>query len=691
MITRKSNPWKFIVPVLIVLAIVGAVMLVRKQQAAKNKPIIRTAVIKRGTVTASVSGNGVLQPWTTVEVKSNVGGQVMELAVDEGDAVHTGQLIARIDPADSQTNLEQSQADLAGTTSKVQQARQALDMQRRQDTAQLENARQTVITAQVRVLQAEKQAILQQSLSGASIQQAEQELATAKIRLSQAQAQFTLQQKLTSASIQSAQQSLESARARQAQAEAQANIQPALTDAAIKEAQSGLASAKAALTQTTTSLTSQKIAAAASAYDQAKANDTFAQNYLTRQQQLFAKGYVAKSAVEAAQQSCDVAKAQLDSAGNKRDTVRAEADDDIRVAQARVEQAQATLNTAEANRLQDSLKQQDVVAARAAVKQAEAQLATAQANGDQDSLKQQDIEASRAAIKQAEAQVATARANQGQDVVKQQDVDASQAALKQARAALAVAQANLLQEQMKQADIVQANAQQTRSQATLKNAQTQLGYTTIIAPRGGIVTAKYVEPGSIVTAGRSLTGTGAGVTIVDIADTSRMFAQVNVDETDIAQIRVGQPVDVSVDAYPDDKFTGVVTKIAPQAVVVQNVTYLPVTVEIAHPDARLKPQMNASCDFIVTRKTNVLLAPNEAVEEQSDGTVVKVLGDKGIVRRPVKLGLMGNDVTEVISGLREGDKVVTAEIKPTTTSGQPVNGPGGSGGGSRGGGPMMGH
>lgn len=110
-----------------VSAVTGLLLRPRGQE-----PIIRTAEVERGTVTASVSANGVLQPLTTVEVKSNVGGQIIELAVDEGDEVSAGQLIARIDPTDTQTAYEQSQADLAAAVSKVRQAREQLAMQRAQ-------------------------------------------------------------------------------------------------------------------------------------------------------------------------------------------------------------------------------------------------------------------------------------------------------------------------------------------------------------------------------------------------------------------------------------------------------------------------------------------------------------------------------------------------------------------------------
>jgi HlyD family secretion protein len=234
---------------------------------------------------------------------------------------------------------------------------------------------------------------------------------------------------------------------------------------------------------------------------------------------------------------------------------------------------------------------------------------------------------------------------------------------------------------MKAEDITQAKAQYEKVAAVVENAKTQLGYATVIAPSSGVVVKKYVEKGSIVAAGRSsFAGTGSGVTIVDIAEIDRMLVQVGVDETDIAQIKIGQRVDVSVDAFPGQKFKGKVTKIAPEAVVDQSVTTVPVTVEVMQPDKKLKPEMNATCDFIVISKENILTVPSEAVRETDRGSVVTVIENGKSVERSVKTGIVGSDTTEIISGLKEGETVVTSLVQPQTAGGTGQGqGAGGSG------------
>lgn len=159
-----------------------------------------------------------------------------------------------------------------------------------------------------------------------------------------------------------------------------------------------------------------------------------------------------------------------------------------------------------------------------------------------------------------------------------------------------------------------------------------------------------------------------------------MFALVSMDETDIAQVEVGQEVDVTVEAYPDEIFDGKVTKIAPQSVTDQNVTTIPVTVEIEMPDPRLKPGMNVTCDFITGRVRDVLMVPGEAVTEGENGATVTLLDHGKQVTRKVEIGLVGTDYTQIKRGLKKGEKVVTAVIEPTNPNAAPSGGTGRMGG-----------
>ncbi|HAH87708.1 MAG TPA: hypothetical protein DCL60_10110, partial [Armatimonadetes bacterium] len=273
--------------------------------------------------------------------------------------------------------------------------------------------------------------------------------------------------------------------------------------------------------------------------------------------------------------------------------------------------------------------------------------------------------AAQARLDQAKASFENAKANSVQDKIRNQDVAAAKAALRQAKASLDSALANSRQVSIKAADIQSAGAQVVRNKASVDNARIQLNYTTVTAPRDGIILQKYVEAGTIVTSGKSsFAGTGAGTSIVQLGDLSKMYVLASVDETDIAQVRLGQTVDVQIDAYPEQRFTGKVTKIDPQTVTDQNVTTIPVKVQVVNASPTLKPGMNATCNFIVEKRDNVLLVPVEAVKERSGRHFITVLqGGKQVVR-PVKTGLEGDETVEITAGLREGELVVTAVIGP---------------------------
>ena len=263
----------------------------------------------------------------------------------------------------------------------------------------------------------------------------------------------------------------------------------------------------------------------------------------------------------------------------------------------------------------------------------------------------------------------TAKQNQVQNAIKEQDWEAAKAAVAQARAALKLAYANQQQEDVKQKDYLAAKAAQAKTQVARNTATTKLSYVTIRAPRAGVVLTKYIEQGTIIAAGQS--SITQGTNIINIGDLSHLFVVCNVDETDIGGIEVGQPVDVKVDAYPNELFEGKVVRVDPQAIVTQNVTTIAVKVEITNPDIRLKPTMDADCDFITAKRENVLVVPNEALHENEGAYTVNMMQGGKMVPRAVEVGIAGTDTTEIRSGLKEGEEVVTQIIQPVENSGAP--------------------
>lgn len=431
-------------------------------------------------------------------------------------------------------------------------------------------------------------------------EQARADLSAAEAREQQSQLNLQLQSVQSEVAIAQARANLASAKARLEQARRQFGMQPKLSQASIQQAQANYESAQESLRLLKEVTIPRSRTEAQAQFEQAKANYDNAEKNLMRQEELLRKGFVSQQAVDSARTQRDVAKAQYDTAKQRLDVLENDLKAQLSTAEKRLEEARASLEVAKTNAEQVALREADVQQAEAAVQQAEA------------------------ALKQAEA--------------------------------------NTLQNRVREADIRSAMAQKVRSKASLQNAQEQLRSTTIVAPRDGVVIRKYVEEGTIIPPGTNVFA--QGTSIVQIADTSRMFVDVQVDETDIAFIQSGQKVDVTLDAYPSEIFEGTVTRVDPQAVVEQNVTVVYVRVEIENPDARLKPGMNATCEFVVDRKEDVLMVPSESVKEQDGRYYVEVMQAGKPIRRDVEIGLEGNDTTEITSGLSEGEEVVTQVIQP---------------------------
>jgi HlyD family secretion protein len=154
---------------------------------------------------------------------------------------------------------------------------------------------------------------------------------------------------------------------------------------------------------------------------------------------------------------------------------------------------------------------------------------------------------------------------------------------------------------------------------------------------------------------------------VVIADVSRFYLEVPVDEVDIAQIALGQPVTVTLDALPDLALIGMVEKIAPSAQVNAGIVSYPVRLALASVVAPLRGGLTASAAIVVGEVQGVVLAPNWAIRrDRATGEVfVSLLRNGVIVDVPVTLGARGEEYSEVLSGVRPGDIAAVTETRET--------------------------
>ncbi|HZT42211.1 MAG TPA: efflux RND transporter periplasmic adaptor subunit [Chthonomonadaceae bacterium] len=524
----------------------------------------------------------------------------------------------------------------------------------------------------------------------AQYDQAQANMLDAQTKLQQQQSGVQQVKVQTSSSISQARAALNNAEAQLAAAEANANQQNAQTPTDIERARTALTAAQAALSTAQSNYkqaqasANLQISTAQAQLTQAQANYKNSTITLARDQALLKQGYVPQSQVDTDVAQNTVNQAQVDSAQQNVALVRTNVAAGLQSAKDQVTQAQ-----------------QNVASARAA-------LTAAKAEPYLNASKAAAVNSARAAVGQAQANLQAAIANSANDVLKQQDVE-------------------------------QAREQLQASRDQVAYSKAQWDKTIIRSPISGTVLQMAAQQGETLAAGLS------APTVIIVADLSRLEVDAYVDETDIGSIRIGQPVDIKVDAFPQHTFTGRVFKIASGSTIQSGVVTYDVSISIDKTPHRfrgsrggnkaggfgnranfaaggaggpgmaanganqagqgpagggqrrapqLKPDMTASVTIYTGTRHNVLLVPSEAVKLGTSGATVNVLTKKDgkINIQPVRVRTGASDGvnTEIRDGLTEGQTIVLAgSLEGPGGRGfgpQSPFGPQNRGGGNRGGG-----
>ena len=199
-------------------------------------------------------------------------------------------------------------------------------------------------------------------------------------------------------------------------------------------------------------------------------------------------------------------------------------------------------------------------------------------------------------------------------------------------------------------DFANSRASVVRAETNFELAQLRLDDVIIRAPLAGTILEKNVEEGQVIqSASQNVSG---GTTLVIMADLKFMQVRTLVDETDMGDIRAGMPASVTVEAYPQERFMGIVEKIEPQALVQQNVTMFPVIVQLDNDSGLLRPGMNAEVEIELAQESGVLLVPNNALVTPEDVQPASVvLG--------LEIGTI--DTSNLFAGLGDGRGRPTAD------------------------------
>ncbi len=351
-----------------------------------------------------------------------------------------------------------------------------------------------------------------------------------------------------------------------------------------------------------------------------------------------------------------------------------------------VARAQAALREAQARLTQTSAptRAQDLETAQVAVSRAEAQAANAKLNFERQKslvakgfVAQTQADSAQVTLTLAEADVASAkqRVSLLKEGARGVDVEAARASVDTARVALQTEQANLAQGKLRQRDVERSRAEVAQIENQLAQQNVQLRETHIVAPVSGEIVGKFVEEGELIASATA--GFAQGAALVRIADLSHMRVKVNVNEVDVARLRVGLPVNINVDGVTGKTFKGRVDAISPSSLDSKaatsqgssasgsnSVVRFEVKIAVVTPDPRLRPGMTASADILVDQHNNVLLLPAEAL--RASNTVLRVSGTTDAPVKETKtltLGLRTDATVEIVSGLASGDRVEVPKVE----------------------------
>ncbi|HUR79405.1 MAG TPA: efflux RND transporter periplasmic adaptor subunit [Thermoanaerobaculia bacterium] len=268
-----------------------------------------------------------------------------------------------------------------------------------------------------------------------------------------------------------------------------------------------------------------------------------------------------------------------------------------------------------------------------------------------------DRDAARANLVEAERNYERARSNFAERIIPQAELDRARAAVDSARASVSAIDQRIGQ-----------------ARANVAVARDTLSKTTMTAPMAGIITALPVEEGEVAVIG---TMNNAGTKLLTIADMSEVEAVMEVDETDIPNVKIGQRATVTIDAYPNKTFNGRVTEVASSPIARTGgsaggeAINFEVKIQLENPPEGVRPGFSASADIITGTREKVVAIPIQAlvVREKKEGKKSK--DEEGVYVHkdgkaqfvPITVGLAGESSIEVTKGLSEGQEIVTGPFR----------------------------
>jgi HlyD family secretion protein len=313
------------------------------------------------------------------------------------------------------------------------------------------------------------------------------------------------------------------------------------------------------------------------------------------------------------------------------------------------------INVREGDRVKEGqvLVTLDVREAEATVSQAQANLEAAKARVQQvkataEETVQSQIQQTKANLELAEADLRRFQELYEKNFVARQQLDEARTKYNVAKAAYDLA-LNSLRQKTWENDLALAEAQVRQARASLDLVQAQLQNLIILSPMNGGVTKRYVDPGTMVK---------DTTPILALMDLGEMKMVVNVIEREFIHLQKGQPVKITVTAFPDRTFNGKIEIINPSLELQSRTAEIQIT--IPNPGFLLKPGMFGRAEVLLRSNPQATLVPIQSIVSQLDQDFVFILQGEKVARRPVRKGVVKDTSVEILQGVNPGETVVTA-------------------------------
>ncbi|WP_439327523.1 efflux RND transporter periplasmic adaptor subunit [Lonepinella sp. BR2357] len=232
-----------------------------------------------------------------------------------------------------------------------------------------------------------------------------------------------------------------------------------------------------------------------------------------------------------------------------------------------------------------------------------------------------------------------------------------------------------------EADIETVEASIKQSEIEVSTAQTNLGYTKIVSPLNGTVISIPVSVGQTVNANQTTP------TIVQVADLSKMLIKPEISEGDITKVKQGMPIEFTTLSDPNTKYHAEINSVDPamttltdngytEDVTDTNAVYYYANVVVDNPEGKLRIGMTTQNTITIADVKDALLVPTTSLQKDGNNVYVNVLNEnKQVEKRDVTIGLNDDVNTQILSGLNEGDKVITSQVAEGETVGNSNRGP----------------